>query len=225
MDITAETAADLLARLCAEGHGLSARRDGAMIDLGECGLRITVDAPRMQDNGLVVQLPIGVGHPRWSGEFAWDQAVGIGGRDRHPVANALDGWVHNVLPVFAAMALPDSDLAERAWTARFHDGTRAMDVHYGPATIRDFGGLTEEFHRAVADRPPTMAVVEELFTGYALPDRPIWLFTFCARTPGGPITEVTLLNSDIGTRFGHIADHLPWQGHGTVKSWALAVPR
>ncbi|MBA9007032.1 hypothetical protein [Thermomonospora cellulosilytica] len=100
-----------------------------------------------------------------------------------------------------------------------------MDVHYGPLSVRNFGGLDEEFHRAVADRPPTMAVVEELFTGYALPDRPIWLYTFCARTPSGPMTEVTLLNGDAGESFGHIADHLPWRGHGSVKSWALAVPR
>ncbi|MBA9007031.1 hypothetical protein [Thermomonospora cellulosilytica] len=114
MDITAETAADLLARLCAEGHGLPARRDGTVVDLGGSGLRIAVDAPDLQENGLVAQVPIGVGHPRWGEVFAWDQAVGIGGQDRHPVADALDGWMHNVLPVFAAMALPGGDLAERA---------------------------------------------------------------------------------------------------------------
>jgi hypothetical protein len=225
MDVTAETLAGRLARMLAEGHGLAARPDGTVVHLDAGGLRVKVGDPDTQPHGLSVRVPIGVNHPSWGEVFAWDQSVGLAAGDRHPTAEALDGWVHNVLPVFAAMALPGSGLAGRAAPFAFSDGRRTMDVHYGPLAVRDFGGLGEDLRRAAAERPPTMVLVDELFTGYALPDRPLWLYTFCARTPNGPITEVTLLNGDSSASFGHIADHLPWEGHGSLKSWALAVPR
>lgn len=224
MDMGAEDIAGLLARLLAEGHALPAAADGAEVDVAGTGVRIAIAAPQPQDNGLV-QLPIGVSHPTFGGMFAWDQAVGVPGADRHPAADALDGWTHTVFPVFAAALLPGSDLAAHATAEPLEGGDRKAEVFYGPVATRDFGGLTDGDRSAMADRPPTRVVIEELFTGYALPDRPVWVFTFCARLPSGPVTEVTLLNGEAGSSFGHIADHLPWQGHGSVKSWALVVPR
>jgi hypothetical protein len=151
--------------------------------------------------------------------------VGIATADRHPVTEAIDGWLHNVFTVFAAMAIPQSDLAQRVHLHEISNGTRTADVFYGALAIRDFGGLSDDVKRTAADRPPTMVVVEELFNGYALPDQPFWLYTFCASLPNGPITEVTLLNGDASDGFARIADHLPWEGHGSVKSWALIAPR
>ncbi|MFB4302323.1 DUF6348 family protein [Actinomadura sp. NTSP31] len=223
MDIGAEEIAGLLARMLADGHALPASAGGAEVEVAGTGVRIAIAAPQPQDNGLV-QLPIGVSHPSFGGMFAWDQAVGVPGGDRHPAADALDGWAHTVFPVFAAALLPGCDLAGHATVTPLAGGERSARVYYGPVATRDFGGLTEDDRSAMAGRPPTQVVIEELFTGYALPDRPVWLFTFCARLPSGPITEVTLLNGEAGASFGHIADHLPWHGHGSVKSWALLVP-
>jgi hypothetical protein len=75
----AASAAELLARMFAEGHGLACRRDDGVVELPEAGLRIAVGTPDLQPNGLVVRVPIGVNHPAWGEVFAWDQAVGVGG--------------------------------------------------------------------------------------------------------------------------------------------------
>jgi hypothetical protein len=40
----------------------------------------------MQAHGKSIRVPISVAHERWDGVYAWDQAVGIAGKDRHPVA-------------------------------------------------------------------------------------------------------------------------------------------
>jgi hypothetical protein len=225
MEISAQEVAGFLARMLGEGHGLAVNVEGAVVHLPEAELRIAVDTPDPQRHGMSIRLPIGVNHPSWGEPFAWDQSVGIAVNERHPAAEALDGWLHNVFPVFAAMAMPGSDLAGRASAFTIAGGQRAADVFYGPLAVRDFGGLADEVRHAAADRPPTMVVVEELFTGYTLPERPVWAYTYCARMPDGPITEVTLLNGDSSESFRHIADHLPWNGHGSVKSWALVVPR
>jgi hypothetical protein len=224
MEISAAEVAAFVARLFGEGHALETRVEGAVVHLPAAGLSVAVDTPAPEPHGMVVRIPIGVGHPAWGGQYAWDQAVGIAAGDRHPVADAVDGWVHNVFPVFAAMAMPGSDLAGRAHPFTIASGDRTADVHCGPLAIRDFGGLAEGVRRAAAERPPAMALVQELFTGYAIPDRPVWACVYAARMPDGPLTEVTLLNGDSSEAFAHIADHLPWEGHGSVKSWALAVP-
>ncbi|MFB4314372.1 DUF6348 family protein [Actinomadura sp. 21ATH] len=225
MEIGAHEVAAFLARMLGEGHGLAVRAEGALVHLPDQKMRIAVDTPEIQHNGMSIRVPIGVNHPSWGEPFAWDQAVGVAVDERHPVTQALDAWTHNVLPVFAAMAMPGGDLAARAAAFTVASAGRTADVYYGPLAIRDFGGLGEELKRAAAGRPPTMVVVEELFDGYALPERPLWVYTFCARMPDGPITEVTLLNGDSSDAFGHVADHLPWAGHGSLKSWALVVPR
>jgi hypothetical protein len=225
MEIGTEKIAESLALLLAESHDLPVSRDGALLSVTGTGVRITVDTPKSFMDGRTVQVPIGVNHPSWGEIFAWDQAVGVGADDRHPIAEAVDGWLHNVFPVFAAALLPSSDLAERATAIPITSGDRTSDVYYGPLKIWNFGGLADSVAAAGADRPPTMVLVEELFGGYALPDRPIWLSTFCARMANGPVTEVTLLNGDSSGDFPHIADHLPWEGHGGLKSWALVMPR
>jgi hypothetical protein len=104
------------------------------------------------------------------------------------------------------------------------DGRRAARIHYGPLVFRDFGGLGDATRRAAVDRPPSMVVAERLFNGYALPDRPLWWYSFAARMPDGPIEEVTLVNGDAGDSLAGIAEHLPWEGHGSVKPWALIAP-
>ncbi|MFI0348876.1 DUF6348 family protein [Actinomadura sp. 9N407] len=225
MEISAQEVAGFLARMLGEGHGLAVNLEGAVVHLPESKLSIAVDTPDPQHHGKSIRLPIGVNHPSWGEPFAWDQAVGIAVNERHPAAEALDGWLHNVFPVFAAMAMPGGDLAGRASAFTIASGERTADVFYGPLAIRDFGGLADGVRHAAADRPTTMVVIEELFTGYTLPDSPVWAYTYCARMPDGPIAEVTLLNGDSSESFGHIADHLPWNGHGSVKSWALVVPR
>ncbi|GAA2417620.1 hypothetical protein GCM10010191_30330 [Actinomadura vinacea] len=224
MDIDAAEVAAFLARLFTEGHALRAHVEGAVVHLPESGLRVAVDTPAPEPHGKIVRIPIGVGHPSWGEPFAWDQAVGLATGERHPVADALDGWLHNVFPVFAAMALPGGDLARRAHTFMITSGDRTADVFCGPLAIRDFGGLAEGVRRVAAERPPVTALVQELFTGHAIPERPVWAYVYCANMPGGRITEVTLLNGDSSEAFGHIADHLPWEGHGSIKSWALVVP-
>ncbi|MCO5994788.1 hypothetical protein [Actinoallomurus rhizosphaericola] len=220
----AASAAELLARMFGEGHGLACRLDNNVVELPEARLRIAVDIPDLQPNGVVVRMPIGVNHPAWGEVFAWDQAVGVGGEDRHPVVAAAYDWLHYVFPVFAAYAMPGHGLAANVHTETRFDGRRAAKIHYGPIAIRDFGGLTETTQQAAADRSPTMVVAERLFTGYALPDRPLWWYTFAARMPSGPIEEVTLVNGDGGDSLKGISDHLPWEGHGSVKSWALIAP-
>ncbi|GAA0345473.1 hypothetical protein NE235_28725 [Actinoallomurus spadix] len=220
----AASAAELLARMFGEGHGLACRLDGNVVELPDAGLRVAVDTPDLQPNGVIVRVPIGVNHPAWGDVFAWDQAVGVGGDDRHPVAAAAYEWLHHVFPVFAAYALPGHELAANVHTETRNDGRRPARIHYGPIAIRNFGGLGEVTQRAVADRSPTMVVAERLFDGYALPDRPLWWYTFAARMPDGPIEEVTLVNGDGGDSLRGISDHLPWEGHGSVKSWALLVP-
>lgn len=220
----AASAAELLARMFGEGHGLACRLDGVVVELPDAGLRVAVDAPELQPNGLVVRLPIGVNHPSWGKVFAWDQAVGIGQADRDPAAVAAHDWLHNVFPVFAAYAMPGHELARNVHSDVRFDGQRAARIHYGPLAFRDFGGLGEATRRAAIDRPPSMVVAERLFDGYALPDRPLWWYTYAAHTPNGPIEEVTLANGDAGAALAGIAGHLPWEGHGSVKSWALIAP-
>ncbi|WP_067465032.1 DUF6348 family protein [Actinomadura macra] len=225
MGIGAQEVAEYVARMLGEGHGLPVTRDGAVVEVTGTGVRVAVAEPETYMDGRSIRVPIGVAHPSWDGMFAWDQTVGVGGGERHPVAEALDGWAHNVFPVFAAPLLPSSDLARNAAAIPLTSGDRTADVYYGPLAFRDFGGLAPAVRAAAAERPPTMVVVQELFGGFALPDRPLWLYTFCARMPDGPVTEVTLLNGDSSGSFGHVADHLPWEGHGSVKSWALVMPR
>jgi hypothetical protein len=220
----AASTAEVLARMFAEGHGLACRHDGGVVELPEAGLRIGVDAPDLQPNGVVVRVPIGVNHPAWGEVFAWDQAVGVGGDDRDPVVAAAYDWLHNVFPVFAAYALPGHELAANVHTEVRSDGRRKARIHYGPLAFRDFGGLGDATRRAAIDRPPSMVVAERLFDGYALPDRPLWWYTFAARMPDGPIEEVTLANGDAGESLAGVAGHLPWEGHGAVKSWALLAP-
>ena len=218
-------ARDLLVRMCAEGHGLACRYDRGTIELPEAGLRIAVGSPDMQPNGQVVRLPIGVNHPAWGEVFAWDQAVGIGGgRYPHPVVNAVSDWLHNVFSVFAAYAIPDHELAANVHSETRFDGRRVARVHYGPVAFRDFGGLGEVTRQAATERPPSMVVAERLFTGYALPDRPVWWYTFVASMRNGPIEEVTLANGNVGDSLAGIAEHLPWEGYGSIKSWALIAP-
>ncbi|MFC5747775.1 DUF6348 family protein [Actinomadura rugatobispora] len=224
MEINAAEVAAFVARLLGEGHALETRVEGAVVHLPESGLRVAVDAPDPESHGKVIRIPIGVNHPAWGEAFAWDQAVGVASGERHPVADAVDGWVHNVFPVFAAMAMPGSELAGRAHPFVIASGDRTADVYCGPLAIRDFGGLAERLWQAAAERPPAMALVQELFTGYAIPERPLWAYVYAARMPDGPRTEVTLLNGDSSEAFAHIADYLPWEGHGSVKSWVLAVP-
>lgn len=216
--------AELLARMFTEGHGIAAHRDGSVVRLPDAALTVAVDTPELQPGGLIVRLPVGVAHPAWGGIFAWDQSVGIARDGLHPVADALTGWLHNVFPVFAAFALPGSELAGHVHTDLRSDGRRALRIHYGPLAVRDFGGLGETTLRTAAERPPSAVVAERLFAGYALPDRPVWWYSYCARMPNGPVDEVTLLNGDASEQLAGISDHLPWEGHGSVKSWALAVP-
>ncbi|MEW2356012.1 DUF6348 family protein [Spirillospora sp. NPDC029432] len=106
MEISAQEVAAFLGRLLSEGHGLAARVEGAMVHLPDQKMRVAVDTPEIQHRGMSIRVPIGVNHPSWGEPFAWDQAVGIAADERHPVAQALDAWTHNVLPVFAAMAMP-----------------------------------------------------------------------------------------------------------------------
>ncbi|MBW8485586.1 DUF6348 family protein [Actinomadura parmotrematis] len=216
--------AGLIARALAGEDGLRVRQDGDAVELRDGGLRVLAGAPLPQERGAGVRVPIGVGHAAWAGALAWDQAVGIAEGDRSPVERAVDGWLRHVLPVFAAMALPGSAPAAAVRTERISGGGRAVDVHYGPVAIRDFGGIAAEMGRAAAERPPAGEVVRELFTGYALPERPVWLSSFHARGGSAPVAEVVLLNRDTGAAFAHAADHLPWGGRGSVRSWALVVP-
>lgn len=224
-EISAASVAEFLARMLAEGHGIPARHDGDAVDLPEHRLRIVVEAPDMQPNGLVVRVPIGVVLPEWDDVPAWDQAVGIGGGERHPVAEAIDVWTHNTFPVFAAAYIPGNDLMERVHPFVMNDGKQTARVYAGPLAMRDFGGMSDAVRDAAVEQPPTMRVVHTLLDGYAYPDRPIWASTFCGNMADGPITEVTLLNNDASESMGHVADHLPWDGgHGSVKSWALVMP-
>ncbi|MEV5569195.1 DUF6348 family protein [Spirillospora sp. NPDC052269] len=224
-EISATGLAGLLARLLAEGHHIAAEHDGDAVDLPEHGLRVVVGAPDLQSNGMVVRVPIGVVMPEWGGVAAWDQAVGIGGGDRSPAMDALDGWLHNVFPVFAAAYVPGSDLTGHVHPYAMSNGTQTADVYFGPLAMRDFGGMTDAVRETAAELPPTMRAVHTLLDGYAYPDRPIWAYTFCGNMPDGPVTEVTVLNDDASASMAHIADHLPWDGgHGSVKSWALVVP-
>ncbi|WP_433179949.1 hypothetical protein [Actinoallomurus sp. CA-150999] len=220
----ASATAELLARMFREGHGITAHLDGPIVRLPDAALTVAVDTPELQPNGLIVRLPVGVGHPAWDDTPAWDQSVGMARDGIHPVADALNGWLHNVFPVFAAFALPGSELAHNVHTDLRFDGQRALRIHYGPLAVRDFGGLGQATQRAAVDRPPSAVVADQLFGGYALPDRPIWWYSFCARMPNGPINEVTVLNGDASEQLTGISDHLPWEGHGSLKSWALAVP-
>ncbi|MDL4773887.1 MULTISPECIES: DUF6348 family protein [Thermomonosporaceae] len=225
MESAEQEIAGHVARMLGEGHGLPVTLDGAAVDITGTGIRVAVGAPETYLEGRTIRIPIGIAHPSWNGMFAWDQTVGTRGADRHPVAEALDGWAHNVFAVFAAALLPSSDLARRVTALPITSGSETADVYYGALAMRDFGGFTDADREAIASRPPTMVLIEELFGGYALPDRPVWVYTYCARMPDGPVTEVTVLNGDSSESFGHIADHLPWHGHGSVKSWALVVPR
>ncbi|MFC4910568.1 DUF6348 family protein [Actinomadura gamaensis] len=224
-EISATAVADHLARMLTEGHRIPARPDGDAVELAEHGLRIVVGTPDPQPNGLVVRIPIGVVLPESGGIPAWDQAVGIGGGDRHPVADAVDGWMHNTFPVFAAAYVPGTDLMDRVTPFLMTNGKQSVHVHAGPLAMRDFGGMGEAVRNAAVDQPPTMRVIHALLDGYAYPDRPIWAYTYCANMKDGPLTEVTVLNSDAGDSMGHVADHLPWDGgHGSIKSWALVTP-
>jgi hypothetical protein len=221
----AASAAELLARMLGEGHGLACRLTDGVVELPEARLRIAVDTPDLQPNGVIVRVPIGVNHPAWGEVFAWDQAVGVGGDDRNPLVAAAYDWLHNVFPVFAAYAMPGHDLAANVYSEERTDGRRTARIHYGPLSFRDFGGLGDATREAAIGRPPTMVVAERLLDGYALPDRPLWWYTFAARMPDGPIEEVTLVNGDAGDSLKGIADHLPWEGYGSFKSWALIAPR
>ena len=70
-----------------------------------------------------------------------------------------------------------------------------------------------------------MVLLQEPFTGYAIPERSVWAYVYAARMPDTSVPEVVLRNGDGGESFAHVADHLPWEGYGSVKSRMLAVPR
>ncbi|MEV4255857.1 DUF6348 family protein [Spirillospora sp. NPDC049652] len=224
-EINTVAVAEYLARMLSDGHGIPAHQDGDAVDLPEHGLRVVVGTPELQPNGQVVRVPIGVVLPGWEGVPAWDQAVGIGHDERHPVTDAVTGWMHNTFPVFAAAYVPGTDLMERVEPFAMSNGKQSATVFCGPLGMRDFGGMGDAVRDAAVERPPTMRVVQTLLDGYAYPDRPIWTYTFCANMADGPITEVTILNDDASESMAHVADHLPWDGgHGSIKSWALVVP-
>ncbi|MCP2335416.1 hypothetical protein [Actinomadura rupiterrae] len=224
-EISAASVAGFLAQMLTEGHRVPARADGDTVHLTEHGLQVVIDTPDPQPNGMVIRVPVGVVLPESGGIPAWDQAVGVGTADRHPAADAIDGWMHNTFPVFAASYIPGTDLMNRVAPFLMSNGTQTVDVYAGPLAIRDFGGMPDTVRDAAVDKPPTMRVVHTLLDGYAYPDRPIWAYTYCANMPSGPLTEVTVLNSDASDSMAHVSDHLSWgDGHGSIKSWALVKP-